>query len=426
MPQDAVHEGAVQRMCAECEEEQEQLQRKPAAAAERPELDPDVEARIGSLRAGGLALPDSTRAFFEPRFGTDLSGVRVHSGGNATTMADAVNARAFTLGSDIVFARDAYAPETTQGRQLLAHELTHVVQQGEADRVSRQPAGGAAVAAPPVPLTFNVASTDLAPKTWADRNDVNNGAADTRTSIVIGGPANSTIDVTNVRDDTQTYGHTHTNEPAGGMGLRFKHGHLTNRADGAGRQFNDFQIDAAGAERTITYHAPHAAGEVVLDAQIRGRADAAAQASVRVTTEVTGLRDYTTTHPNETLIGQVANHETNHWATAAAVTRLQNIITAFRDTWAAAAPGRDPDDAPTVRINDISLEHGGVYDFQDNWTNPHRLHRIGNSIDISRTVLVGGVATYLAPGGANAALYDLLNAAIGVGPEDAAHWHVDV
>ena len=82
-----------------------------------------------------------TRAYFEPRFGTDFSDVRLHTGPAADRAAQSVCARAFTVGRDIAFASHQYAPSTPQGRRLLAHELTHVVQQrggvARAPRVQR-------------------------------------------------------------------------------------------------------------------------------------------------------------------------------------------------------------------------------------------------------------------------------------------------
>jgi hypothetical protein len=77
----------------------------------------------------GVPLNDSSRAFFEPRFGQDFSRVRIHHDARAATAAAGLNARAFTTGDDIYFGRDEYAPGTGTGRKLLAHELTHVVQQ---------------------------------------------------------------------------------------------------------------------------------------------------------------------------------------------------------------------------------------------------------------------------------------------------------
>ena len=78
------------------------------------------------LRSPGQPLDPATRTFMEPCFGHDFSQVRVHTNAKA---AHAVNARAFTLSHDIVFGSGQYQPETSAGRQLLAHELTHVVQQ---------------------------------------------------------------------------------------------------------------------------------------------------------------------------------------------------------------------------------------------------------------------------------------------------------
>ena len=93
------------------------------------EVTPLATARIHSLRGGGRALPEPTRAFFESRFGYDFSQVRVHTDSQATETARAVNAQAFTLGQDIVFRGGHYAPHTGWGKRLLAHELTHIVQQ---------------------------------------------------------------------------------------------------------------------------------------------------------------------------------------------------------------------------------------------------------------------------------------------------------
>jgi len=89
----------------------------------------NIESRINALQARGRHLPESTRSFFEPRFGHDFSQVRVHTNAQAAEMARAMNARAFTTGRDIVFGAGQYAPEATGGKKLLAHELTHVVQQ---------------------------------------------------------------------------------------------------------------------------------------------------------------------------------------------------------------------------------------------------------------------------------------------------------
>jgi hypothetical protein len=85
-----------------------------------------------SIARPGAALPDGTRGLMESRFGHDFSRVRVHADDPAAAAAQSVNARAFTKGVHIVFARGQYAPRSPAGQWLLAHELTHVVQQGHA------------------------------------------------------------------------------------------------------------------------------------------------------------------------------------------------------------------------------------------------------------------------------------------------------
>jgi len=84
------------------------------------------------LRSGGSPLEAKTRVFFEPRFGHDFSSVRVHSGALAAESARRVNARAYTVGNDIVLGLREGSPETTAGKRLLAHELTHSIQQRSA------------------------------------------------------------------------------------------------------------------------------------------------------------------------------------------------------------------------------------------------------------------------------------------------------
>jgi hypothetical protein len=81
------------------------------------------------LASPGQPLDAATRSFFEPRFGMDFSAVRVHTDAPAAESAQAINAHAYTVGRDVVFSGGQYAPQSAAGRRLLAHELTHVVQQ---------------------------------------------------------------------------------------------------------------------------------------------------------------------------------------------------------------------------------------------------------------------------------------------------------
>lgn len=92
------------------------------------------------LRSPGQPLASEVRAFMEPRFGYDFSQVRVHTDSKAADSAGAVNSRAYTVGSDVVFANAQFGPSTSEGRTLLAHELAHVVQQsGGALAIQRVP-----------------------------------------------------------------------------------------------------------------------------------------------------------------------------------------------------------------------------------------------------------------------------------------------
>lgn len=111
------------------ENEEEQILQTQKVTGETPAQFPAIEAQIHSLRSGGQTLSHSTRAFFEPRFGIDFSQVRVHNDPLASVTSRTLNSKAYTIGRDIVFGAEQYAPETTDGKKLIAHELTHVVQQ---------------------------------------------------------------------------------------------------------------------------------------------------------------------------------------------------------------------------------------------------------------------------------------------------------
>lgn len=95
----------------------------------RPNDGLEIDAATRETERGGAPLSDNLRAFFERRFGRDLGPVRLHTDAQAGVAARAVEARAYTLGSDIVFGAGEFAPESRRGKDLLAHELVHVIQQ---------------------------------------------------------------------------------------------------------------------------------------------------------------------------------------------------------------------------------------------------------------------------------------------------------
>ena len=128
----------LQRLCSGCEEEtaqrqpmeeeEEELQAK-SKPGEPPMDTPRLESRIKSLKDGGQPLDQAARIFFEPRFGYDFSNVRIHTGSDENRLATKLGAAAFTVGKDVVFGDAQYQPDSTESKKLLAHELTHVVQQ---------------------------------------------------------------------------------------------------------------------------------------------------------------------------------------------------------------------------------------------------------------------------------------------------------
>jgi hypothetical protein len=94
------------------------------------EVNSEVEEGIQSQRGGGNALPEAVRGSMEGAFGADFSGVRVHTDSTSDMLNRSVGAKAFTQGSDIFFKSGAFEPGSSDGQQLLAHELTHTIQQG--------------------------------------------------------------------------------------------------------------------------------------------------------------------------------------------------------------------------------------------------------------------------------------------------------
>jgi hypothetical protein len=158
------HSSSVQResTCPECEEK-EGIQTKPLveqttplvqrqveeeepvqakqAPNQAPAVTSNIESSVNSLKGGGQPLPESTRSYFEPRFGADFRQVRVHTDSHAAETAKSINAKAFTKGKDVVFGTGQYSPGTSSGKRLLAHELTHTLQQqyGSRYRIQRNP-----------------------------------------------------------------------------------------------------------------------------------------------------------------------------------------------------------------------------------------------------------------------------------------------
>jgi Domain of unknown function (DUF4157) len=124
----------LRRKCASCDEEH-RIQRKENSAG--PTVAPSTVH--DALNSPGQPLETETRAFFEPRFGHDFSQTRLHYDDQAAQSAHDVNALAYTVGHDIVFGTAQYSPASHAGRRLLAHELTHVIQQRQDTPTTARP-----------------------------------------------------------------------------------------------------------------------------------------------------------------------------------------------------------------------------------------------------------------------------------------------
>ncbi|MCB9286265.1 MAG: DUF4157 domain-containing protein, partial [Lewinellaceae bacterium] len=140
----------IQRQEAEPEEREEEEEETRQAKAQ-PGKVIDINGKnlphIRQLQGKGQQLPNELQAFFQPHFGIDLSQVRIHYDSGANAAAKAINARAFTVGRDVVFDAGQFNPHDRESRKLLAHELAHVAQQsrsgfGEAGVLPVQRKGG--------------------------------------------------------------------------------------------------------------------------------------------------------------------------------------------------------------------------------------------------------------------------------------------
>ncbi|MFO7565649.1 MAG: DUF4157 domain-containing protein [Enhygromyxa sp.] len=119
----------ISRACASCSAEEDPLQAKPEAGGLAP-AGPSFDSRLASSREhGGTPMSPHLRTTMEQRFGADFGGVRLHTDDSSATLARQINARAFTTGNDVFFGRGQYQPESSEGQRLLAHELTHTIQQ---------------------------------------------------------------------------------------------------------------------------------------------------------------------------------------------------------------------------------------------------------------------------------------------------------
>lgn len=141
-------ESGIQRKCTDCEEE-ESLQMKEQSSPNLPSISrksdsggmkapAGLSTQLQTSKGGGNTLPTRTKTQMSHAFSRDFSQVRIHNGDQAANMSQQIQAKAFTHGSDIFFNKGQYQPGTKSGDKLLAHELTHVVQQQQQPGIQRQ------------------------------------------------------------------------------------------------------------------------------------------------------------------------------------------------------------------------------------------------------------------------------------------------
>jgi hypothetical protein len=155
IPVDSKKRDGIDRKCTACKKEDEKeldISRK-ASFSSNLGITNEVNTEISNVRSNGGSLLDANaRHFMESRFGHDFSKVRIHADERAARSARSVNALAYTIGNDIIFGEGQYHSNTIEGRRLLAHELTHVVQQDDfKDSTIKRVCSSAAVCAAPIP-----------------------------------------------------------------------------------------------------------------------------------------------------------------------------------------------------------------------------------------------------------------------------------
>ncbi|NCA84375.1 MAG: DUF4157 domain-containing protein [Clostridia bacterium] len=426
---------SLQRKCTHCEEEEKKkkpLMRKAVNGNSGMQVSSSFASSLNASKGGGSPLPQGTKSFMENAFSTGFSSVRVHTDSQATEMSKGINAKAFTLSNDIYFRIGEYQPNSDTGKHLLAHELTHTVQQRAAPQLvgyvrqlpevdfstsdpslqrqqAPQPQNTAPVPVAPLLLTVTPQAAQVTP----------NGTAGNQTTAlsIQGAPPNSNLVI--VVQPIQNSG---------------GHDHAANRP--LGRVLPTVAVADQNGNATATYTAGIVSGtERIIVTQ------GAAQGQCDIDVSVQNLQQLGT-DPAYNLVGVTTNHQSNHFALPATNVALLAIATDFVAIPVNAlpiiqqminqlqqppvppgglpvappipAPQTPPltnqqmatqlanpaapnmqgltltqlqqlqlalANWPLLGYNDLSLEHGGIFDINGNWTSPHKTHRIGNTLD---------------------------------------------
>lgn len=195
---------------AEKKEEEKPIQKKSENLSHReiPETS-WLENQINISKGSGDRLPDESRSFMESRFGANFSNVNIHTGNQAGILNRKLNAQAFTHGNDVYFGEGKYEPESRQGRHLLAHELTHVVQQGAAlptPTIQKEDAGATTTSAQEEQQTTSSDPVSTSPQ--AEEQTTSSGGSGHELSRLLAGLIRDQIDNPSLRGYLNSLGST--------------------------------------------------------------------------------------------------------------------------------------------------------------------------------------------------------------------------
>jgi hypothetical protein len=453
--------------CEACKQKREGTLQRAAISPSQVHEAPAIVHEV--LRSPGQPLDAGTRAFVEPRFGHDFSQVRVHTDGRAAESARAVNSLAYTVGREVVFGTGQYAPATSTGQRLLAHELTHVVQQQgalvhsltnslrigspneasdrEADTVANQLISHGDISVPEVnPLEVQVSrkgdpfaegmSSAEEPKRrigstlpYREATELTecirimgDANADYCRQTVLGespptpGPAPSSLSVnpTEVRPRGTGGVDTATVIVTGAMSGAMVSPTVTASANSGGHQHQNQRPvgtirpasrKADASGRANFTYRSNLAGGIETIAATVG---GGVQADISV--RVPGLVELAAGADYDQ-VGQTAIHPDNHFGAAATIASLQTIAANFE----AHKVANNLPAWPRVAYNDISLERGGIFDINGDWAPPHQTHRVGQTVDF-RTNHLSAAQMAVLRGIINAEGATILN--------EGNHWHL--
>jgi hypothetical protein len=456
---------AVGGECVGCSKKR--LQRKATNQDELTAV-PSIVHEV--LRSPGQPLDLATRTFIEPRFGHDFSAVRVHTDAQAAASARSVNALAYTVGHNVVFGSGQYAPTSTAGRRLIAHELAHVVQQQDvatkplptalrigpqadfAEQEANTVAG--AVLSGPLGGAFTLSQTDArisraidpsalyAPAEQKPRQRMGStlpyreatelaecirimgeeNAAYCRQTVLgeappTPGPAAPSLSVNPTEVQPRATGGVETSTvtvTGATPGTRLAPT-VTAVANSGGHQHHNQRpvgtISPASrvvgaAGQAVFTYRSHLPGGIETVAVPVGGAVVQANIDVRVPALVE-----LPAGADYDLVGQTATHPDNHFGAAATNASLQQIAANYEAHKVANnLPGW-----PRVAYNDISLAHGGIFDINGDWAPPHHTHRVGRNVDF-RTNHLNAAQRAVLRGIINTEGGNILN--------EGNHWHL--